>query len=98
MSEGANSGFAKGGHARVLASAALFAAAHGEPVQFLGLFFLGVVLAVLLWRTKRIIPSVITHVSIQRRRDLSALVYRGRATDSRVAEKQTPPRVVSTSR
>lgn len=47
----------------VLASAALFAAAHGEPVQFLGLFFLGIVLALLLLRTKRIIPSVITHMS-----------------------------------
>ncbi len=47
----------------VLASAALFAAAHGEPVQFLGLFFLGIVLALLLWRTKRIVPSVITHMS-----------------------------------
>ncbi len=47
----------------VLISAALFAAAHGEPVQFAGLFFLGVVLALLLWRTKRIVPSVITHMS-----------------------------------
>lgn len=47
----------------VLVSAALFAAAHGEPVQFLGLFFLGIVLSLLLWRTKRIIPSVITHMS-----------------------------------
>lgn len=47
----------------VLVSAALFAAAHGEPVQFLGLFFLGIILALLLWRTKRIIPSVITHMS-----------------------------------
>jgi membrane protease YdiL (CAAX protease family) len=47
----------------ILASAALFAAAHGEPAQFVGLFFLGIVLALLLWRTKRIIPSVITHMS-----------------------------------
>ena len=46
-----------------LVSAALFAAAHGEPVQFLGLFFLGIVLALLVWRTKRIIPSIITHMS-----------------------------------
>lgn len=47
----------------VLTSAALFAVAHGEPLQFAGLFFLGIVLATLVWRTKRLIPSIVTHVS-----------------------------------
>ncbi len=47
----------------VVASATLFALAHGEPLQFAGLFFLGMVLATLLWRTKRLIPSIVTHVS-----------------------------------
>jgi membrane protease YdiL (CAAX protease family) len=47
----------------VVASAALFALAHGEPLQFAGLFFLGMVLATLVWRTKRLIPSIVTHVS-----------------------------------
>jgi membrane protease YdiL (CAAX protease family) len=47
----------------VVVSAILFAAAHGEPTQFAGLFFLGMVLAFLLYRTKRIIPSIITHMS-----------------------------------
>jgi membrane protease YdiL (CAAX protease family) len=47
----------------VVASAVLFALAHGEPLQFAGLFFLGMVLATLLWRTKRLIPSIVTHVS-----------------------------------
>jgi membrane protease YdiL (CAAX protease family) len=64
MSEGTTRGGSRrAAFLAVLASAALFAAAHGEPVQFLGLFFLGIVLALLLWRTKRIIPSVITHMS-----------------------------------
>jgi membrane protease YdiL (CAAX protease family) len=64
MSEGTSrGGTRRSATLAVLASAALFAAAHGEPVQFLGLFFLGIVLALLLWRTKRIIPSVITHMS-----------------------------------
>src|SRR5665213_2420650 len=47
----------------VVASAALFALAHGEPLQFAGLFFLGMVLATLVWRTKRLIPSIVTHMS-----------------------------------
>lgn len=44
-------------------SGALFAAAHGELKQFAGLFALGVLLAFLVERTKRLTPSVITHVS-----------------------------------
>lgn len=47
----------------VIASACLFALAHGEPLQFVGLAFLGVVLAVLVKRTNRLTPSIITHVS-----------------------------------
>ena len=47
----------------VLTSAALFALAHGEPLQFAGLFFLGIVLALLVWRTNRLIPSIVTHLS-----------------------------------
>jgi membrane protease YdiL (CAAX protease family) len=47
----------------VLVSAGLFALAHAEPLQFVGLAFLGVVLAVLVYRTQRLMPSVITHVS-----------------------------------
>ena len=47
----------------VLLSAVLFALAHGEPLQFAGLAFVGVVLAVLVQRTKRLIPSIVTHIS-----------------------------------
>ncbi|HEY5439572.1 MAG TPA: CPBP family intramembrane glutamic endopeptidase, partial [Acidimicrobiales bacterium] len=47
----------------VLMSAALFALAHAEPLQFAGLFFLGIILATLVWRTGRLIPSIVTHVS-----------------------------------
>ena len=54
----------------VVASAALFGAAHGEPKQFAGLFALGVVLALLVVRTKRLSPSILTHVSF----NLAALV------------------------
>jgi len=47
----------------VVVSALLFALAHGEPLQFAGLAFLGVVLALLVHRTQRLVPSVITHIS-----------------------------------
>jgi membrane protease YdiL (CAAX protease family) len=47
----------------VVLSAGLFALAHGEPLQFAGLFFLGLVLATLVWRTKRLVPSIVTHMS-----------------------------------
>jgi membrane protease YdiL (CAAX protease family) len=64
LSEGGPTG---GSRANVVAgvviSAALFGLAHGEPLQFAGLFFLGVVLAVLVWRTKRLVPSILTHMS-----------------------------------
>ena len=47
----------------VLVSAALFGLAHGEPLQLPGLIFLGVVAALVLERTGRLMPSIITHVS-----------------------------------
>jgi membrane protease YdiL (CAAX protease family) len=47
----------------VLVSACLFGLAHGEPLQFAGLAFLGVVLAIVLKQTQRLTPSIITHVS-----------------------------------
>lgn len=44
-------------------SACLFALAHAEALQFVGLALFGVVLALVLRRTQRLVPSVITHVS-----------------------------------
>jgi hypothetical protein len=44
-------------------SAVLFGLAHGELIQFAGLALLGVVLALLVYRTKRLVPSFITHAS-----------------------------------
>jgi membrane protease YdiL (CAAX protease family) len=47
----------------IVVSAALFALAHAEARQFAGLFLLGLVLAGLVWRTRRLVPSVVTHMS-----------------------------------
>jgi hypothetical protein len=47
----------------ILLSACLFALAHGEPLQFVGLALFGVVLAVVFHRTRRLAPSIVTHVS-----------------------------------
>jgi membrane protease YdiL (CAAX protease family) len=47
----------------VIASAVLFGLAHGEPLEFVGLAALGVVLAVVVYRTKRLVPSYVTHAS-----------------------------------
>ncbi|MGC8498186.1 MAG: CPBP family intramembrane glutamic endopeptidase [Acidimicrobiales bacterium] len=47
----------------VVLSAVAFALAHGEPTQFAGLAALGVVLAVLALRTRRLVPSALTHLS-----------------------------------
>jgi membrane protease YdiL (CAAX protease family) len=47
----------------VVASAVLFALAHGEPLQFAGLALFGVVLALIMHRTRRLVPSVVAHVS-----------------------------------
>ena len=47
----------------VVVSAVLFGLAHGEPLQFAGLVALGVVLALLVQRTRRLVPSFVTHAS-----------------------------------
>jgi membrane protease YdiL (CAAX protease family) len=47
----------------VLVSAVLFGLAHGEPLEFAGLAALGVVLAVIAYRAKRLVPSYLTHAS-----------------------------------
>jgi membrane protease YdiL (CAAX protease family) len=46
----------------VVASALIFAVAHAEWLQLPGLFFLGVVLAVIVIRTQRLLPAMLTHV------------------------------------
>jgi membrane protease YdiL (CAAX protease family) len=46
-----------------LTSAVLFGLAHGEPLQFAGLAGLGVILAFVVYRTKRLVPSYVTHAS-----------------------------------
>lgn len=48
--------------AAIVISALLFALAHGEWLQFPGLFFLGVVLAIVAWRTQRLATSALTHI------------------------------------
>jgi len=47
----------------VVVSAILFALAHGEALQFVGLALFGVVLALLVHRTKRLVPSYLAHAS-----------------------------------
>lgn len=47
----------------IVLSAVAFALAHGEPAQFAGLAALGVVLALIAWRTRRLVPSALTHLS-----------------------------------
>jgi membrane protease YdiL (CAAX protease family) len=63
ISEGGSPGSRTGVVLGVVVSAVLFGLAHGEPLQFAGLALLGIVLALLVVRTKRLLPSVITHVS-----------------------------------
>ena len=60
----------------VVGSALLFAAAHGEPAQFVGLFGFGVVLALLVARTKRLTPSILTHVSFNAAALVAVIVQR----------------------
>lgn len=50
------------GLAAVVVSAVLFAAAHGEVAQFVGLFAVGVVLAEVVRRTRRLGPAMAIHV------------------------------------
>jgi membrane protease YdiL (CAAX protease family) len=47
----------------VIISAILFGAAHGEPLEFAGLVVLGVVLAIVMHRTQRLVPSYLAHAS-----------------------------------
>jgi membrane protease YdiL (CAAX protease family) len=47
----------------VVVSAGLFGLAHGEALQFVGLAAFGVVLALIVYRTRRLVPSFITHAS-----------------------------------
>ncbi|MGA7834299.1 MAG: CPBP family intramembrane glutamic endopeptidase [Acidimicrobiales bacterium] len=47
----------------VIVSAVLFGLAHGEALQFVGLAALGVVLALVVYRTRRLVPSYVTHAS-----------------------------------
>jgi membrane protease YdiL (CAAX protease family) len=51
------------GGGAVVISACLFALAHGEPLQFAGLALFGVVLALVIRRTQRLVPSIVTHIS-----------------------------------
>ncbi len=60
----------------VVVSALIFAAVHGEVRQFAGLAGLGVVLAVVAWRTKRLLPSVLTHVSFNAVAMASVIAHR----------------------
>lgn len=47
----------------VVASALLFAIAHFEPLQFLGLFVFGVILAIVVSRTGRLGASIVAHAA-----------------------------------
>lgn len=47
----------------IVVSAALFALAHFEAAQFVGLMAFGVVLGVLAWFTRRLAPSMAAHAS-----------------------------------
>jgi membrane protease YdiL (CAAX protease family) len=57
-------------------SAILFGLAHGEPLQFVGLAFLGVVLALLVHFTKRLVPSFVTHASFNATALVAVIVHR----------------------
>ncbi len=60
----------------VVLSALIFAAVHGEARQFAGLAGLGVVLAIVAWRTKRLLPSALTHVSFNAVAMASVIAHR----------------------
>ena len=60
----------------VVVSALVFASVHGEARQFAGLAGLGVVLAVVAWRTKRLLPNVLTHVSFNAVAMASVIAHR----------------------
>ncbi len=52
---------ALGRHTAVLASALFFAAAHVQPVEFLPILILGIVLAYLYEYTGSLVPGMIAH-------------------------------------
>jgi len=60
----------------VVASALIFASVHGEARQFAGLAGLGAVLALVAWRTKRLLPSVLTHVAFNAVAMVSVIAHR----------------------
>lgn len=60
----------------VVVSACLFGLAHGEALQFAGLALLGVVLALLVQRTKRLVPSFVTHASFNATALVALIVQR----------------------
>ncbi|MDE2282073.1 MAG: CPBP family intramembrane metalloprotease [Actinomycetales bacterium] len=60
----------------VVLSALIFAGVHGEARQFAGLAGLGVVLAIVAWRTKRLLPSTLTHVSFNAVAMASVIAHR----------------------
>ncbi|MHB1969515.1 MAG: CPBP family intramembrane glutamic endopeptidase, partial [Acidimicrobiales bacterium] len=65
LSEGARARFSRRVSVALgaVVSAALFGLAHAEPVQLAGLVGLGVVLALIAERSKRLVPSWVTHAS-----------------------------------
>jgi len=76
-----NEGFRGAGNAvgatlAVGLSAILFALAHGEPLQFAGLALFGVVLALVLRRTQRLVPSIVTHASFNAVAMVSVVAHR----------------------
>lgn len=64
--------------AAVVVSGLLFGAAHGEPLQFIGLAAVGVLLAAVLYRTQRYLPSIITHASFNGITFVALLLARAR--------------------
>jgi membrane protease YdiL (CAAX protease family) len=57
-------------------SAVLFGLAHAEALQFVGLFALGVVLAILVHRTNRLVPSFVTHASFNATALVAVIIQR----------------------
>ena len=49
--------------ASIALDGALFALAHAELVQFAGLMAFGCLLAFITWKTKRLVPAMVTHVA-----------------------------------
>jgi membrane protease YdiL (CAAX protease family) len=59
-----SNGFKKfGSYAAMALSAAIFAIAHAQLLQFAGLFALGIVLSYIVKKTNRLAPSILAHMS-----------------------------------